>query len=330
MFGASIDNMLDVNCDNIGDIIVGEPLSTAVPLLGADVVGGSAYVYLGKPDGTYQPAPIWDLHAEVSSLLGVNATSLLGFSVAGAGHTKGSASGVRSLVGGPSNRLDFGIGLLNLGNTLGTTFNLVFDQNGIGKAYSFSFTSCNITLPVTLLNFSGHIVDKTVQLQWETATEDYLQQYELERSTDGIHFEDIALYFPAYKAHNMYGYPDKHPANGFNYYRLKMTDHDGKARYSNIVALKFTEALPGDMVIAPNPAQGDIHVRFTGMSRGIYRLSLHNSAGQEISNQYVSLSHYSENLQVQFQKGLSSGIYVLNLYDQNGKLLQSSRVIYHQ
>ena len=39
LFGASLDNMLDVNCDGINDIIVGEPLSTAVGLVNANAVG---------------------------------------------------------------------------------------------------------------------------------------------------------------------------------------------------------------------------------------------------------------------------------------------------
>ncbi len=110
LYGASADNMLDVNCDNIGDIIVGEPLSSAVPVLGADIVGGAAYVYLGRADGTYDPVPNWTLNTAISPLLGVNATSMLGFSVAGIGYIKGHSDGVRSMVGGPSNALDFGSG----------------------------------------------------------------------------------------------------------------------------------------------------------------------------------------------------------------------------
>ncbi len=142
LYASSIDNMLDVNCDGIGDIIVGEPLSTSIGLLNTNAVGGAAYVYLGQSDGTYVASPYWTLTSVVSPIVGVNATALLGYSVAGAGHVKGTSQGVRALVGGPANSLDFGIGLLNLGNTLGTLLDFAVDNNGLGKAYTFAFNSC--------------------------------------------------------------------------------------------------------------------------------------------------------------------------------------------
>ncbi len=150
LFGYSLDNVLDVNCDGIGDIIVGEPASSAVQLLNANVAGGAAYVYLGKADGTYQPAPSWTLTAYEDEFLAVNTTSLIGYSVAGAGKVKGQSGNNRILVGSPSRTLDFGAGLLNLGNTFGTLFSLVVGDNGVGKAFAFDTRQCvNLSLTKT-------------------------------------------------------------------------------------------------------------------------------------------------------------------------------------
>ncbi|MEO8770511.1 MAG: T9SS type A sorting domain-containing protein [Ferruginibacter sp.] len=148
LFGYALDNVLDINCDGYGDIIVGEPASSGVQLINANVAGGAAYVYLGKADGTYQAAPVWTLTATADAFLGVNATSLIGYSVAGAGKVKGSAGNNRILVGSPSRTLDFGTGLLNLGNTFGTLFSLVAGNNGVGKAFEFDTKQC-FTLSVT-------------------------------------------------------------------------------------------------------------------------------------------------------------------------------------
>jgi hypothetical protein len=62
LFGAGIDNARDVNCDGFADIVVGEPLSANVPIIGANVTGGSSYIFLGKSDGTYQTTPGWSLY----------------------------------------------------------------------------------------------------------------------------------------------------------------------------------------------------------------------------------------------------------------------------
>ncbi len=279
LFGAGMDNVRDINCDGYGDIIIGEPLSTTVPVIGANVTGGAAYIYLGKVDGTYQPAPIWSLYPQVSPLLGVNATSLLGFSVAGLGYVKGTSEKLRVMAGGPSNALDFGAGLLNLGNTLGVLNSFVTDNNGLGKAYEFNPDLCNfVTLPVNLVQFNGYAVDKTVALNWRALTELNLGYYELQRSTDGVHFETISMIFAKGEQVNEYTYPDKHPAQGANYYRLKMVDNDFKFTYSNAVLVRFSEKLPGVIVATPNPVRNEFKIQLTGIAAGTYQAKLFTSA----------------------------------------------------
>jgi len=327
MFGSSIDNMLDINCDGIGDIIVGEPLSTAVPSLGADVTGGAAYIYLGKGDGTYDPAPFWDLHAEVSPLLGVNATALIGYSVAGARYVRGQAQGVRSLIGGPSNSLDFGAGLLNLGNTLGVLFSFTFDNNGLGKAYTFNYTSCAITLPVTLVEFKGQSVGKVVALNWISSMEDDLSAYELQRSNDGINYQPIAVTVAKGNLHNEYQYTDQHPVTGMNYYRLKMIDRDGKFAYSNIVAVKFTEILSGDIIVAPNPVVSDLRIRTENLNKGVYRFDLLNPGGQLMLRSWVNISESSQVKSIGQVDQLNAGIYWLSVYDQTNNRIKTIKVV---
>jgi hypothetical protein len=146
LFGASIDNMLDVNCDGINDIIVGEPLSTGVGLINADAVGGAASIFLGKADGTYETTTFWSLLNNTDFPFGINAGSLIGYSVAGAGHVRGASGGVRALVGAPGAALDFSSGIFNLGSTFGTLFSFVAGDNGLGKAYLFGFDDCGLIL----------------------------------------------------------------------------------------------------------------------------------------------------------------------------------------
>jgi hypothetical protein len=45
LFGFSLDNVFDINCDGFGDIIVGEPASSGLQLLNTNISGGAAYVY---------------------------------------------------------------------------------------------------------------------------------------------------------------------------------------------------------------------------------------------------------------------------------------------
>jgi len=162
LFGFSLDNVYDINCDGFNDIIVGEPASSGLQLLNTNVSGGAAYVYLGKADSTYQSTPFWTLTATTDAFLGINATSLIGYSVAGAGHVRGASLSNKVLVGTPSRSLDFGTGLLNLGNTLGTIFSLTSGDNGVGKSYVFDLLSPCIGTQSTNPDFNSTLINVTV------------------------------------------------------------------------------------------------------------------------------------------------------------------------
>lgn len=316
LYGAGTDNMIDANCDGRGDIIVGEPLSSNVPLVGANVTGGAAYIYLGTADGLYQAAPIWTLETTVSALLGVNATSLIGYSVAGGIKTHGINGDFHALIGGPSNSLDFGSGLLNLGNTVGALNNFAFDNGGIGSAYAFNANICGlIPLPSTLTKFDGNVVEKSVILKWTAENEMNVNMYQLQRSIDGSHFENIAMIFAKNEQHNEYNYPDKHPAKGVNYYRLQTVDNDGKTAYSNTITFRFNEQLPGFIVVAPNPVHGAIRVKLAGFDKGDYTIRVYNTNGQIVAMKRINLSQHDQVEEIQRSADLPQGTYWLNLSD---------------
>jgi hypothetical protein len=162
LFGFSLDNAFDINCDGNSDIIVGEPASSGLQLLNTSVAGGAAYVYLGKPDGTYETTPFWTLTATEDAFLGINATSLIGYSVAGAGQVRGRRLSNKILIGTPSRTLDFGAGLLNLGATLGNIFSLAAGGNGVGKAYVFDLLNPCLGTQSTNPDFNSTFINVSV------------------------------------------------------------------------------------------------------------------------------------------------------------------------
>jgi len=331
MYAASIDNTMDVDCDGFADIIVGEPLSTNVPLIGANVTGGAAYIYRGQAGGTYLPTPVWSVTPTVSPLLGANATSLVGYSVAGAGRTNGATQLIRSIVGGPANTLDFGVGLLNLGNTVSTVLGFTTDNNGIGKTYTFNSNLCGSgTLPVTLLNFKGEKADSKVKLEWTTTDEIELNRYELERSTDGINFSVIAVVFTKGEQKNVYTYFDERPAYGSNYYRLRMVDDNAKFTYSNTALVQFGEKLSGLITAAPNPARQQINIRLTGYEKGNYILRLYNTAGVLLEMRKVNLLEHQQTEVLNRKGDLQPGIYMATLHDENNNKVGTVRLIFNR
>lgn len=328
LYASSFDNMRDANCDGFADLVVGEPLSTAVGLVNTDVVGGSAYIYYGNASGTYSTTPAWSLFSETSPTLGVNATAMIGKSVSDAGFVMGPTKPSRALIGGSSNSLDFGSGLLNLGATLGTLTSFAADNNGLGKSYTFTATNCNITLPASLLEFEGAINGKIVNLNWTSTHEMNLNGYELERSINGVDFQSIAMVFARGEQRNEYLYPDKFPYMGVNYYRLKIKDNDARYTYSNIVMVRFNEKVPGDVLVSPNPLKAaPMRVKMTGLEQGSYTLKLHNSVGQELLTRQVNVTQHDQVETIPQAASLTPGIYWLNIYDKTQSRFKTVRVL---
>lgn len=116
--------------------------------------------------------------------------------------------------------------------------------------YVLSATSGAVcsNLPIELVNFEGKNKDKYNDLTWTTATETKNEFYELERSIDGINWNNIAnikgagtVSTPSFYLFKDYTFIN----NVINYYRLKQVDFNQTFTYSNVIYInnKISEQL---------------------------------------------------------------------------------------
>lgn len=313
LFGYSLDNANDVNCDGYGDIIIGEPASSGAQLLNANVAGGAAYVYLGNMDGTYQTAPLWTLTATEDAFLGINATSLIGYSVAGAGHIRGVSASCKVVVGTPSRTLDFGAGLLNLGATLGTVFSLTAGDNGIGKSYVFDMQACGAVLAVGSVTLAAELTNRVTQLTWKTIQESNTSYFIIERSTDGIHFENIGTRYAAGNSSAMlkYEFTDINTKQGISYYRIKVVDINSQFVYSNSVAVRSREEEVA--TVSPTFFTDKVTITVSAVSPGQINCRLFDNTGKVVNNISNPVTKGLNVITVNNLGHLSHGSYFLQL-----------------
>jgi len=100
------------------------------------------------------------------------------------------------------------------------------------------------TLPLVLSDFIVKRFDQNrVQLIWETVREEQLSHFEVERSLDGNNFSSIGRVTAVNQPGN-HTYQIADPIAIFNapiYYRLRMTDIDGRFRYSPVRTITINE-----------------------------------------------------------------------------------------
>jgi hypothetical protein len=118
-------------------------------------------------------------------------------------------------------------------------------------------------LPINLVDFSAvEKPNQTVSLQWETATETNVEYTSIERSTDGMIFEEIGRLSgqgDSFEA-RQYQFLDSAPRFGCNYYRLKIVDLDGTVAWSGIQAVCFDQVTLFPAKVYPNPTNDKLHV----------------------------------------------------------------------
>ena len=133
-----------------------------------------------------------------------------------------------------------------------------------------------LPLPVTLVDF--HAVrqpDQTNALYWETAQEENSSYTEIQRSVDGKVFLPIGKVAAAGNSNSPrnYTYVDRQPPAGNDYYRLRMVDMDGSAKYSKVVLISGGQA-GKDITVFSNPFHDrlEVHIPAIGSERLILTL----------------------------------------------------------
>jgi hypothetical protein len=130
--------------------------------------------------------------------------------------------------------------------------------NGNGNIYHANIrefwvrTYNSIPLPIELLSFDASVVGKGVELKWVTATESNNSHFEVYNSIDGVNYALVDKIKGAGNSSYEKQYTLLHitPMEGYNYYKLKQIDFDGKSKEFQIVSIlvpKF-DIIIGDII----------------------------------------------------------------------------------
>lgn len=140
-------------------------------------------------------------------------------------------------------------------------------SNALTNNYSFderrftlgTFSEFN-ALPVKLLYFTAIADGNKVRLNWEAANEQETVKYEIEKSLTGTNFSKIGTVISRQLSQSAYVDFDNSPAQGWNYYRLKMIEKSGSFTYSPIRPVEFKKGLE-QVRIFPVPAQTVLNIQ---------------------------------------------------------------------
>lgn len=181
-------------------------------------------------------------------------------------------------------------------------------------------------LPAVLSDFKATPTGTKVAISWNTLQEVNTTAFYIERSTDGINWQDIATLKAATTSsiQKAYQHTDNNPSKGVNYYRLRIADADGNTEYSMVRATRLT-ASRNKISIFPNPAVATANLLVENDGASTYTIKVYNRNGLLVAQQKNNTTNNVTAIDV---RNLATGEYIVEVafadgYKQTTKLMVS-------
>lgn len=164
-------------------------------------------------------------------------------------------------------------------------------------------------------------------LRWTTVSETKNDHFEIERSVDGLNFSKMGIVAGngSTSLTKNYIYPDAlvNVTSKILYYRLRIVDIDGKASYSQVVALRLDGSITmSGLTVYPNPFTNNIKLQVHSAKEENSTIRFINMNGQEILKRNVTIQPGDNIVIVKDLETIVAGLYVMEFRTGDGVITQ--------
>lgn len=175
------------------------------------------------------------------------------------------------------------------------------------KVYNYD---CSV-LEGVLKDFSGKLENGYALIKWSTLSETGVKNFELQRSSDGVHFSTIKTIAPAYRQGGLYQERDSQLVSGTNFYRLLINGQDeSRTKYSKVISIYQLNTSFSVKVV--NPFTSTLNIEVTATVPGIYESCLFDNSGRMILKKTYQVSKGSNQVVIDGIGSLKAGVYILS------------------
>ena len=195
---------------------------------------------------------------------------------------------------------------------------------------SFTYSAPQLTtLPLTLLSFSATLNKNQVDLKWTTTNEVNVSHFNIERSTDGVTFNEAGMVMAYGNTSTTKNYSFADNITGITssvlYYRLRSRDFDGKTQLSETRVIRLSKQKESVTILTyPNPVSNELRITLpSSWQNKPVKIELFNASGQLVRLKKSESASQTENLGM---IDLSKGFYVVRATNSLNETSQQSIV----
>lgn len=192
----------------------------------------------------------------------------------------------------------------------------------VDKAFNYSSAATGSgftgTTPISFSNVKAAQSGNNAMIEWSSLVEIDMQYYEVEKSTDGVLFNNFSTVVAKGKASTYSVLDNNFSSSKDCYYRIKAVEKNGTTKYSQILKLKSNKAGVQSLVVAPNPIKaGQMNLQIMNYETGIYAVKLIDNSGRIVYKKQVSVTDGSNVISLQLSSSVVKGVYQLIMANEN-------------
>lgn len=188
------------------------------------------------------------------------------------------------------------------------------------------FNKICAVLETGLTGFTGRMVNKNVQLNWSVTENKKIKYFEIEHSSDCIHFITSAKVnsyssdLPIVK----YGFNEenKDTKSTMIYYRLKIVNVENKISYSKILPFSINGISANEIKIFPNPVKDVMQLDIFSFSKREAAISIYNAAGLLMKTVKTNVEKGNSQLNFFGLEGWPDGVYFVKVEIDNDLMVK--------
>ncbi len=182
-------------------------------------------------------------------------------------------------------------------------------------------------LPVNWLSFDAKRNGNNIHLTWATASESEADYYSIERSVDGLNYEEVGkvMAMGTTSQISTYHFVDDFYLPLTLYYRLKQVDVNGHFFYTAIRTV-LTNSKISNLSFYPNPVTDNhIHIDLGNRSFSSVNVYMYSSSGYVCAG--TTYTDCKNVINIDLPNNMKSGYYKFVCYDNNDNKIADSGVI---
>lgn len=190
----------------------------------------------------------------------------------------------------------------------------------------FPLTNCEI-LQRNLFDFTAVTKRNIVVLKWKVLQNNIISHFDVERSTDGLHFTSVGsvVAYPDQPENASYSFIDTLINQSNYYYRVRLNEKGTLKRYSQVIRISPFQGNGGYMKVHPNPSTGYFQLQVNSMFRKQVLFTIYDQGGKAVFTDRKILEQGHNLLLFDALMGEPPGIYQLVM--RSGEEISSQKIV---